>query len=451
MNAPVHFTAYRQQHPAALLLACEQSSSEYGATNVAEPDSTTQWSRVHERIVQLGAERATHERELCRSLLAAERLGVAARAGYGSLREYTERIVGLNGRQTEERLRVGRALTELPVLDGAFARGELCFSAVRELTRVAARQTEEAWRDWAKGRTIRQIEKAVASRGPGQSPDDRPDPSRILHRLRFEVRAETMALFRDLQAAVRADLGGECGHIDDDMLLFEIARRALGGPSDEGRASYQVAVTRCDTCRQVSIDAGGESHAVDEAVAEMMACDSQQLGAVDGDRTSSPHVGDPPPTASASRGAVKTRRATQTVPPATRRQVMRRDRKRCVVDGCRNHIFLDVHHLDPLGEGGGHDPERMAVMCGFHHRKVHDGTLCIDGSASSGFTFRHADGTPYGEGLRPGGIDVAQQAFGALTTMGFKQTDARKLIDTVQRGGAPDDIESFLCAALRAT
>jgi hypothetical protein len=74
------------------------------------------------------------------------------------------------------------------------------------------------------------------------------------HRLRFEVRAETMALFRDAQAAIRAQLGGE---VDDDTLLYEIARRALGGPGDEGRASYQVAVTRCEDCGRTSIDAGG--------------------------------------------------------------------------------------------------------------------------------------------------------------------------------------------------
>ena len=39
------------------------------------------------------------------------------------------------------------------------------------------------------------------------------------------------------------------------------------------------------------IDAGGESHPVGEADAERMACDNQQLGHVDGDRTASPHVG----------------------------------------------------------------------------------------------------------------------------------------------------------------
>ena len=112
---------------------------------------------------------------------------------------------------------------------------------------------------------------------------------------------------------------------------------------------------------------------------------------------------------------------------------------------------VDVHHLDPRSEGGGNDPERLAVLCGAHHRKVHAGTLNIDGNASSGFTFRHADGTPYGEPLRPAAIDVAKQAFSALTHMGYKETHARKLIHAAQRTCPPDDVGAFLSAALRAT
>src|SRR6185436_13554939 len=202
----------------------------------------------------------------CRWLLAAERLGVHTRAGHASLREYVERVVGLSARQTEERLRVGRALRVLPKLDAAFAGGELHWSAVRELTRVATSETEAEWLAWAKGRRAQQIEKNVSMRRPGDRPRTRPDPTLARHRLRFEVRAETMALFRDLQAGVRADLGGDA---DDDALLFEIVRRALGGPGDDGRASYQVAVTRCPDCGRADIDAAGESHEVDPAVAEM--------------------------------------------------------------------------------------------------------------------------------------------------------------------------------------
>src|SRR5690606_33056415 len=101
------------------------------------------WDVVHKRVVALAADRARHERELCRWLVAAARLGVAKRAGYGSFREYADRVVGLNGRQTEERLRVGRALSGLPHIDRAVASGELCWSAARELTRVATGETEE--------------------------------------------------------------------------------------------------------------------------------------------------------------------------------------------------------------------------------------------------------------------------------------------------------------------
>jgi hypothetical protein len=57
----------------------------------------------------------------------------------------------------------------------------------------------------------------------------------------------------------------------------EIARRALGGPNDDGRASYQIAVTRCDACGVAGIDAAGTSHAVDDVVDAMAACDAQVL------------------------------------------------------------------------------------------------------------------------------------------------------------------------------
>jgi hypothetical protein len=133
------------------------------------------------------------EREVCRRLLEAERLAIPSRVGFASLREYAERRLGLNGRQTEERLRVGRALVDLPALDGALSTGELRWSAVRELTRLAVPETERAWRAWASGKTSRQVEKAIASRQPGDLPSSRPDPALVKHRLSFEVRAETSA------------------------------------------------------------------------------------------------------------------------------------------------------------------------------------------------------------------------------------------------------------------
>ena len=196
MQSNARTVEYRAPHPIRVLRIREDepSNGRRGGHASPEPETAAQWASVHAALVDLGRQRSAHERDVCRWLLAAERLSVHARAGYASLREYAERVLGLKPRQTEERLRVGRALAQLPVLDAALASGELAWTAVREITRVATRQTEEAWLAWARPQRVHQVERAVAARLPGDGPSARPDPSRIKHRLSFEVRAETMAL-----------------------------------------------------------------------------------------------------------------------------------------------------------------------------------------------------------------------------------------------------------------
>ena len=61
------------------------------------------------------------------------------------------------------------------------------------------------------------------------------------HVLRFEVTAETLAYVREALAKVRRDMGEP---MDDDAVLLTVARQILGGPTDEGRANYQVALLR---------------------------------------------------------------------------------------------------------------------------------------------------------------------------------------------------------------
>jgi hypothetical protein len=73
------------------------------------------------------------------------RLEVHRIYGFASFREYVERVLAFRGRTTEERLRVAEALESLPHIAEAFRSGRLVYSVVRELTRVADAETEEAW------------------------------------------------------------------------------------------------------------------------------------------------------------------------------------------------------------------------------------------------------------------------------------------------------------------
>jgi Holliday junction resolvasome RuvABC DNA-binding subunit len=83
---------------------------------------------------------------------------------------------------------------------------------------------------------------------------------------------------------------------------------------------------------------------------------------------------------------------------------------------------------------------------------VHRGSLLVEGTASSGFVFRHPDGTFYGGAIQPKDIDAAAQAFDALTNLGFSPTRARRLLQAARRQGVPaDDVQALISEALRAS
>jgi len=398
---------------------------------IREIPTPEDWKPVHSAIVELSRKRASHERELCWWLKHASRLRVPQACGFASLYEYADRYIGLNRRQTEERLRVGRCLEHLPVVDEALEQGEVPWSKVRELTRIATADTERDWLTWSQARTCREVEHAVATRRRGDRPSDPGDPSRQKHRLSFEVTAETIAAFRALEQQVRQDLGTH--QVDDDTVLLEIARRGLQG-SEEGVANYQIAVTLCDACKSARIDAAGGHHEVAPEVAAMSQCDAQVVGTV----TTDPHVG-------------AFRRAKQTIPPRIRRLVIRRSGSRCAVPGCNNNCFLDVHHVIPKHDGGNSDPELLVPLCGAHHRMTHRCTLVIEGTASEGFRFYHADGSPYGNAVNPGELDAAAKVAIQLVGMGMTLRRANELVGQARElcSPRPDDAEALLEASLQ--
>ena len=69
---------------------------------------------VHARLSAMAEDRARMDFELGRWLLAGERIGVHVVLGYASYGEYVERLFKMTRRQVRERLRVAKALEELP-------------------------------------------------------------------------------------------------------------------------------------------------------------------------------------------------------------------------------------------------------------------------------------------------------------------------------------------------
>jgi hypothetical protein len=70
--------------------------------------------------------------------------------------------------------------------------------------------------------------------------------------------------------------------------------------------------------------------------------------------------------------------ASRSIPPSTRRVVVARDRH-CVFPGCdRPPAWCQVHHLRFWTEGGPTKLENLGLVCGSHHRKVHEEGWALD-------------------------------------------------------------------------
>jgi hypothetical protein len=210
-------------------------------------DDECDWVRAHTALSRLARERAVADAEEGRWLLCALRSAAHVHVGCGSFSEYIERLFGYKPRTIQEKLRVAEALEGLPLIARELESGALNWCAARELTRVATADTERAWLDAARGKTLRQLEERVANRSPGDGPTA---PPRNLPRprvLRFEVAPETFALFREAMQQLRRSAGESW---DDDAVLLSMARHVLGGPGDEGRSSYQVSLTVCAALQQ---------------------------------------------------------------------------------------------------------------------------------------------------------------------------------------------------------
>jgi hypothetical protein len=382
-----------------------------GASEViCEKGEKSEWVRAHEVLSRLARERAAADAEEGRWLLAALRSAAHVHLGYGSFGEYVERLFGYKPRSTQEKLRVAEALEQLPAVARALEMGGLNWSAARELTRVAVAETEREWLEVARGKTVHQLEALVAGKIRGDKPSSANQPDARRHVLRFDVAPETLALFREAMNKLRR--GGT--PLDDDSALMLMARHVLGGPGDEGRASYQIALSVCPQCGRGHQQAGGELVPVGAEVVAMADCDGQHLG--------------PIAAPVAIEGAHTGARAKQTVTPATRRAVLRRDHQRCVVPGCRNARFLDLHHVEPRAEGGRNEADNLITLCGVHHRAAHRGELVVAGSVSTGVRFRHADGSDYGQALQPRVAEIQAKAFAALRGLGFREIEVRRAL-----------------------
>ena len=317
-----------------------------------------------------------------------------------------------------EKVRVARALGDLPKIDGLLRRGELSYSKVRAITRAATPALEQDFIDIAMSGTASHVERlARAYRkhggGVGDARERRPDPLRFVRRsetadgmVRIEMQLEPeeaaivweammAAAFGPQLTTADSDASAEASPVADPVTAPQPGDASAEAPAEPAapgsdsleqyerqRADAIVDVARAylehrprtlgsgyelvliSSKEQLEHGPGGvggflrDGTPIPLPVARMLASDAARVDVTLGDDGEILDVG----------------RRTRTIPSAIARALWLRDGG-CRVPGCSRKRHLHAHHIHPWAQGGPTRLSNLVLVCSGHHRMIHEDKL----------------------------------------------------------------------------
>ena len=383
--------------------------SQTSAVLVTSP-LTTELDRLGDEIAELSAHLDAATARLLALIREFDARG-GWNTGFPSCAEWLGWRVGLDKGAARERVRVARALGTLPRLTEALARGELSYSKVRALTRVATPELEarlvevgragtaahverivRGWRQVDRRAEAREAARQHEGRGLQVYEDDdgmvvvrgrlTPEMGALLRRALEAGRDVLQPRERQAAAAAAAEPAGRPPTISQQQAdaLVLLAESALHHALDPGAPGerYQV-VVHVDA--QVLADPAQPGESVLEGGAHVSAETSRRL-TCDANRTVMRH---------GKKGhVVEIGARTRTIPPALRRALHHRDRG-CRFPGCGVRI-AEGHHLHHWAQGGPTKLSNLALLCRRHHRAVHEEGYQVSRGPDGTLAFRRPHG-----------------------------------------------------------
>jgi hypothetical protein len=297
--------------------------------------------------------------------------------GHNDCAEWLDWRCGISRITAREKVRMAHALGELPLISDAFARGDLSYSKVRALCRVAAPANERDLLEVALGSTAAVVEAYCRRLRNGDRELSAAD-ARRLHERRWLVRR----LREDGSGMLIVELPGE--QLDLVLAALETVSKSL--PEDASRSMFATGADALvamaeGILRNDAAQAGAPASAPVEVVVHV---DERALSGRGGeadlplpvvrrlccDGSVVPIVEDP------EGNALEVGRRRRTVPTALRRALFARDRG-CAFPGCHHSRYLDAHHVEHWADGGETTLANLLTLCSHHHRLVHEGGFAI--------------------------------------------------------------------------
>ena len=323
---------------------------------------------------------------------------------------------GIDLGAAREKVRTAKALEKLPLVSAAMERGEVSYSKVRAITRVATPENEHYFLKIALNGTAHHVETLVrvyrrAIEAEELSREHQQQMSREVRYhwdddgslvLKARLPADVGALvLKALEAAVpetssperpdpRTYAGGYIPPDSIDLPSWSHKRAdalavicesfmAHGAESMSGGDRHQIVVhVSAETLRAVGAHQSEleDGPAVSAETARRLACDASLVAIVENEKGEPLNVG----------------RKTRSIPPALQRALNSRDKGCCRFPGCTHKRYTDAHHIEHWAHGGETKMSNLVTLCRFHHRKVHEGQVIVQVLDDGAIRFTQPDG-----------------------------------------------------------
>lgn len=294
--------------------------------------------------------------------------------------------LGISAQSASERLRIARSLRQLPQISRAHAEGTLSWDQLRWVSRFATAETDAEWARRApqmrpdalrlesyRQRILRtrEAENDHAMRSASARWDEEGRFFEIFARLAREQGAAVQAALEELVQKLPVD---EQADDRSGARLADAVSGLITSGADVATPATLVIHADAEVVAQAN---DGHQHLSETSTGTQMprqavrrlACDAKVVWAIKREGA---------PAGVVSKG--------RTVSGRQMELLRLRDRG-CTFPGCGSRWFLHAHHIRHWADGGKTTLENLTLLCGSHHRRVHEGGWTIRGRPPDGLVF----------------------------------------------------------------
>ena len=317
-----------------------------------------------------------------------------------------------------EKIRVAHCLNSLSLIDASFCKGEISYSKVRAMTRVATPQNEDFLLMIAQHGTASHMEQVVGKyqgvqrtmareaeldRAEAEQQDQRElvsyqdsDGMWIIHarlpaeegslvvkaidavatQVQAEKREQQLQRDKGVSAEMPTSPDAETFPQSRADALVAMAEHFLATQSNKSDIHGLKGSERCQIMLHVDVntlraqqqpaDSGPECCHLDNKqwlspkTARRLACDASLVTVLEDENGKVLNIG----------------RRARTVPASIKRALAVRD-ETCRFPGCCESKYVDAHHIQHWADGGETSLDNLVTLCRYHHRSLHQGKFTV--------------------------------------------------------------------------